>query len=272
MGSIDQNNSYVFPLNAGESFTGIYSSTTNFSEILISVETDTTFNLTINFSSNGLDIGLVKSYNVVVPSEGAFTYSLTPYLRYFQVVLQNTGIDQSYLRLETILKSSVVYQETSGVISSDVNIVSPLVNGNVAINLQAINGDYLQDNQLLVSDNTSQFFLNGINSNTYVIATNTYTRGNELLWDDLLGATMHTQTINLSSIQVKLISIYGLSTDDTVLTLVYSPDNVNFFNSQYQIPILANQSFGFSVASNPAYLCISSTNLVNKLTIYISYS
>ena len=52
MGSVDQNNSTVFPLLADGVFEGIYSSTTNFSEILISVETDTTFELLINFSTN----------------------------------------------------------------------------------------------------------------------------------------------------------------------------------------------------------------------------
>lgn len=328
MGSIDQNNSTVFPLIAGATFQGLYTSTTNFSEILISVETDTTFQLIVNFSTNnGQDIGLAKTYTVSVPAGTAFTYSLKPSLRYYQVILTNTNLvsEQTYLRLETILKTAVVYEEGGStpannvniisplngdgdvlvagnvVVSNDVNtiITSPLIDGNVAINLQAINSDYLTDsslnvnitntslaitndalsnmsftdNILLVSDTVSQSYLSNIASNSSIIATNTYTRGNTLIWDDPIGANGATTFFNLSDKQIKLLTFYGMSSSDTTLTLMFSPDNLNYYKSQYTISVLANETFGFSVATNPNYIGIFSSDAVpTKLTVFMDYS
>jgi|LakMenEpi03Aug12_release.lakeMendotaPanAssembly.Ray.scaffolds.fasta_scaffold12271_4 hypothetical protein len=109
MGAIDPANSYLFPLDSADSFSGAYTSNINFNEILISVETDTTFSLTVNFSSNGTDFGLERNFEVTVPSSTAFTYSIKPYLRYYQITLTNTSLsNQTYLRLETIQKSNGV--------------------------------------------------------------------------------------------------------------------------------------------------------------------
>jgi hypothetical protein len=49
-----------------------------------------------------------SSGNIIAAGTSAFTYLIRPYLRYFKVVLTNTdAIDQSYLRLETILKTTL---------------------------------------------------------------------------------------------------------------------------------------------------------------------
>lgn len=292
MGSIDQNNSYVFPLNADDSFTGLYSSTTNFSEILISVETDTTFDLTINFSSNSLDIGLVKNYSVVAPSSSAFTYSIKPYLRYFQVVLTNTGINQTYLRIETILKSTIVYQEGGEAPASNVIITNPLADGYVAVSLQNVTSDYLtngglnnyivntslaitnaalanmtfSDTDLLVSDPSSLSTLNQIE-------TNTYTRGHIQLWNSPISEGGNTTFLDLSAKQVKLLNFYGESTANTTLTVIFSPNGIGIYKTQYSISVFAGQTFGFAIACSPFYVGIMSSEIVaDILTIYIDYS
>jgi len=129
MGSIDIANSYLFPLNSADSFSGVYTSNINFNEILISVETDTTFSLTVNFSSNGTDFGLERNFVENVPASSAFTYSVKPYLRYYQITLTNTSLsNQTYLRLETI-------QKTNGVDVGRGNINSYLIfEGSTGIN------------------------------------------------------------------------------------------------------------------------------------------
>jgi len=140
MGSIDQTNTSFVPLNVGEDFTGLYASTTNFSEILISVETDTTFELVINFSSdNGTHVGIVETYTRTTPSTTALVYNVKPSLRYFQIVLTNTdATNQTYLRLTTILKSAVIYdpQEEGAV---DANITNPYL----ITRIQGSNGETL---------------------------------------------------------------------------------------------------------------------------------
>lgn len=333
MGSIDQNNSYVFPLNSGEFFEGLYSSTTNFSEILISVETNSTFQLDVIFSSNSVDEGFIKTFEETSVSESALIYSIRPYLRYFYVKLTNTGeSNQTYLRLETILKSTVVYEPDQGagpatnvniksplngggyvqmvdmnnhydvdgnllvstVISDPIStiITSPLVDGNIAVNLQAINSDYLTGNNLNVSvtnailpvsndvlDNMTfvdnQLIVNDTEANTTL--TNIYnsvnTRGGLLLYDDSIEADTNTPSIDLSNIPIKLVTVYGQSSSDTTLTLVFSNQNENFWKSQYSISVVANQNFGFSVACCPKYLSINSSNSVPyKLSVYVDYS
>lgn len=106
MGSINTDNTYLFPLDAGDSFTGNYSSCIDADEILISVECDSTYSLTVNFSSNGSDFGIAKNFVNNVISANASTYSIKPELRYIQVVLINTDINnQTYLRLNTIFKN-----------------------------------------------------------------------------------------------------------------------------------------------------------------------
>lgn len=107
MGSINQDNTYLFPLNSGDSFTGNYTSCIDADEILISVECDSKYSLTVNFSSNGSDFGIDKNFVNNIVSANANTYSIKPELRYIQVVLINTDtINQTYLRLNTIFKST----------------------------------------------------------------------------------------------------------------------------------------------------------------------
>jgi len=273
MGSVDQNNSTVFPLLADGVFEGIYSSTTNFSEILISVETDTTFELLVNFSTNnGVDVGLTKTYTVSIPAGTAFTYSLKPSLRYFQVVLTNTSVsNQTYLRIETILKSVVVYEPDGGTgPSSNVVITGPL-NGDGYVEVADMNNSYDGDGNLFVSDTLSQTYLDTINTNVSTIAGNIITRGHTLLWDNSISANGNTSFFDFSTTQVKLLNFYGQTDGDTILTVNFSPDNSTPFKSQYSISVQASQPFGFSIASSPIYVGINSSNAVG-LTIYLDYS
>jgi hypothetical protein len=150
MGSIDQNNSFVFPLDEGQTFNGIYSSTTNFSEIVISIETDTKFEFVVQFSSNGIDLGLTETYTQNTITNTANIYQFKPYLRYFRVILNNIDvIDQTYLRLETILKSNVIYDDTSNTPSTNVNIQNPL-NSNGYVQMVNMLNNY-ENGNLLVS-------------------------------------------------------------------------------------------------------------------------
>jgi len=127
MGSIDNLNSSNTALNADESFSGQFSALTNYSEICISVETDKNYTLILHFSSNGSDIGFTTTYANKTPSAGvADLYFSPPNMRYLQVILENTdATDQSYLRLQTLLKSNTTFQFSSGP-SADVNIIGPL--------------------------------------------------------------------------------------------------------------------------------------------------
>lgn len=298
MGSIDQNNSFVFPLDIGQNFTGIYTSTTNFSEIIISIETDTKFEFIIEFSSNGVDLGLTETFTQITVNNTANIYQFKPYLRYYRLIVNNIDVlDQTYLRIESILKSTIIYNENTNTTSTDVNIINP-INSNGYIEMVNVLNNY-ENGNLLVSGTVNSVIVsplsfdgNSVNvsitnpsitvSNTILdsitvsngaLLTTLNTRGSAFLFDDNISANANTPSINLSQLPITLISLYGRSSSNTTLTLVFSADNINFFKTQYSILVNANTDFGFSIPANPAYLSInSSTDVPDKLTIFIDYS
>ena len=102
MGSIDNNNSYYFPLVNTETYLGAFTSTTNWAEVCISVECDSSFYLVVNFSSDGINTAITRTVNVAT-SPNALTYNYPPYFRYVQVQLTNTGTDQTYLDRKSVV-------------------------------------------------------------------------------------------------------------------------------------------------------------------------
>jgi len=115
-GKIDGINSTTFPLAAGDSFSGnSFVSSVDFNEILITVETDTPYRLTVNFSSNGSDIGhqeeITENFAQLTALNGK-TYSFKPFMQFYNVNLLNiSGSAQTYLNISTLLKSEGVNVE-----------------------------------------------------------------------------------------------------------------------------------------------------------------
>ena len=109
MGQIDGLNSSTFPLGAGNSFSGSFVSTIDYNEIQVSVETDTSYQLVINFSSNGTDIGkqeLITQPYIVGTSK---SYSFKPFMQFYNVNLINTSASaQTSLNIASILKNNGV--------------------------------------------------------------------------------------------------------------------------------------------------------------------
>ena len=109
VGVIDGNNSTNFPLNSLDSFAGSFVSTIDYNEILVSIETDTKYQLVINFSSDGLNIGKQEVFEMQYASVNAKTFSFKPYLQFYNVILINTdAVSQTYLTIKSLLKSDGV--------------------------------------------------------------------------------------------------------------------------------------------------------------------
>ena len=109
VGQIDGNNSSTFPLGAGNSFAGSFVSTIDFNEILVSIETDSTYQLVINYSSDGFNIGKQEVYEIQAPVANARTFSFKPYLQFYNVNVLNTDlVPQTYLTIKSLLKSDGV--------------------------------------------------------------------------------------------------------------------------------------------------------------------
>jgi len=253
MGSIDQANSTTIALNASDSFTGSYTSTTNFAEICISVETDTKFQLTVNFSSNFYDNTYEKTFIENTPSSNAFIYRVQPYLGYFNIVITNIDtVDQTYLRVSTIQKSNVLYQENGNTPASNVAITSPLN----------------QDGSVFVGGNLA------LSGSVDANITNTSLDVNVLNLMDLSGVAVDIsgQNVNVSN----LMDLSGIVVDINGQSVVVSGD-VNIFDSNgnnllgdgTNLYINLNESTTFNNGNNQLKVDISgqSVNVSNLMDL-----
>ena len=237
MGSIDTNNSLYFPLVGTDTFLGTYTSTTNWAEVCISIECDSSFYLVVNFSSDGVNTGITKTANVS-SSPNALIYNYPPYFRYVQVQLTNTGNDQTYLRLQTMFKSTQNYSSTSTNPSADVNIVSP-VDGN----------GYVQ-----VSDALLESCIYGGTANLGVIINNSATIGvNDMI---LEGCVAYGSTPSTANLSVIIENTSTIPVSDALLeSCIYGGDTPGTLN----LGVLVNNVGAISV--NDSFLAnITYTN------------
>jgi hypothetical protein len=100
--SISSKNSYSTPLNDGVTFTGQTEEIISWTSIFVSCATDQDCQLYVDHSSDGSN----WDFTDVIPITGTGGYvSLESKAKYFRVRLwNNSGSDQTYLRLQTILR------------------------------------------------------------------------------------------------------------------------------------------------------------------------
>lgn len=123
-GSFNAQNSSVVALIAGGIFEGQYSSCLDFSTISVSLNCDSNYHLDVYYSHDGFNDDYIENIVGVTPSSTQF-YVLEPKMRYFKIKLTNTSVNaQTYLTLQTILKSSFVYATLNVDISGQVVDIS----------------------------------------------------------------------------------------------------------------------------------------------------
>jgi hypothetical protein len=171
MGSIDQVNSSVFPLNSNDTFLGESSSTTNFTEICISIDTDTKFQLNLYFSSDGVNLGKTTTFNQILAPTEAQIYNIPPYMRFVKIELVNNDtINQSYLRLMTILKTNITYTGTNSSPSANVNIAGVSTGDSLNVNVQ--NYPFNQDVSDADTHTKLDTVITDLNKLTYDVTSN----------------------------------------------------------------------------------------------------
>jgi len=296
-GLFNVQNSTNIPLNVGQIFEGLYSSTLNYSTIEVSVKCDTFYSISIIYSpdSNNDEYSEIQEIEEVIANTSF--YKFEPKMRYFKIRIENIDTeDQELLSVNCIQKSSFVYSSLGGGSSGDVTIVSPLIGDSVSVNLNAINSDFIdagnndglkvaiQNTEIAVtnaslSDMTfTDEQLNVSDATTHTTLDNIYnvvnSRGSGVFTTENMGAASITNVINLSNLNVKLLTIYGTVTEATTLTVVFSPNNVigYYYPSQYSYEIASAGSFGFGINVCPNYICLQTSNALTKLEAFIDYS
>ena len=178
----------------------------------------------------------------------------------------------------TISDISGSVQVTNFPSSQDINIASIntdfiesggfktyLLNTDIAVTNSVLSSLSIQDDALKVSDLT-----------THDTLTNIYncvnTRGSGIFVQGAISADSITSVVDLSTVAVKTLTIYGVSSDPTTLTVMFGYSNSNLFKSQYSVVIDSAGNFGFSINCCPKYICIHSSLAVDTLQVYLDYS
>lgn len=159
-GSVDDDNSTATPLNAGIVFPGEWVNTLEFAVITVIVKSDVvsaTDGLSVKFSSDGVNIDGTDDFTI--PAGKGKTFSFQPQAKYFKVDYTNGGTNQSYFRLQTILKKSYVKPSSHRVQDAiidqdDAELVKAVLSGEDPDNIFQ-NVKTTKDGNLTISDNSS---------------------------------------------------------------------------------------------------------------------
>jgi len=104
-GHVSTENSSSTPLNAGIAFTGTSVDVLDAAIIIVSVKAShasATNGLSIQFSSDGTNWDWTDDYTI--PATKGKTFSAQPQGRYMRIVYTNGGTNQTYFRLQTLIK------------------------------------------------------------------------------------------------------------------------------------------------------------------------
>jgi hypothetical protein len=118
--------------------------------------------------------------------------------------------------------------------------------------------------------------LNVSDNSTHTTLTNIYncvnTRGSGIFIQGAIDANTNSSYIDLSTIPIKCLTIYGVASDACILSVYFGPDNENFYKSQYTYQLTSAGNFGFSLNACPKYICIQSDTTLTTLQAYMDYS
>lgn len=217
-----------------------------------------------------------------------------------QVHVNNSGFNCNNINLSNqsvmVKDTSQVYDANSNLCvtiqANDTDFATNTTLNAVQTQLQSANS-YLADSNVYLNNiqtNTSSLpsatqatqsntYLSQISNNTAGLATqstlasiyNTInTKGQAQLFNGSTGENGASFAVDISSKNVRNLTFYGNSSDATTLTVQFSNDNINFFDSQYSYKISQSSDFGFTISSSSYYFKLKSSNNVN-LVAYVNY-
>ena len=283
-GHFDNLNSSTVPIDAGESFVGIFSSCLNYAVIDASVKCDSTYDIKITYSHDGVSEDFAETISVSSISSITLFYEFRPKMRYYRIKIDNTdSVNQTELILQTLLKSVVTYQVGGSTPSSNVAITSPLnldgsvfVGGNLALtgsvdaNITNTSLDVNVTNPVTSVDaNITNTSLDVSDGDTHTKLDNIQTqleksnKGTSTLWsNNLTGVNGVSLVADLSTVNQTNLTVFGSVNGATQIIVQFSNDGTNFYDSQYSYNQSASGDYGFNINSSPKYLRLKSTNSV----------
>ena len=156
-----------------------------------------------------------------------------------------------------------------------------VVNSSLAITNSALSNMAFNSGSLKVNDTQNSYTSGALNvsdDTTHTTLTSIYncvnTRGSGVFNSGSIVSGGNTSVIDLSTLPVKTLTIYGITSDATTLTVMFSYDGSSFFRSQYSYNISSSSgdNFGFALNACPKYICLQSSSSLTTLQAYLDYS
>jgi hypothetical protein len=202
---------------------GEYDNIVDFCEIDVSVNAEGNYSIQFDFSVDKITIISSSTQTFTYDAEPFFNYKLTPQCKYFKLTLTaTTNIDN--LTVQTIYKSNVSFS-ASGV-GADVNITNAFIP-------------------------VSQY-------GTWALEP---TKNSNSIWNNaVVGAgDISANYANANAINNQSVSVFGHSSNATILTILVSNNNINYHYTQYTYNVLEDADFGFALTLPFKYLKLSSS-------------
>jgi hypothetical protein len=205
--SISSKNSYSTPLNDGVTFTGQTEEIISWTSIFVSCATDQDCSLYVDHSSDGSN----WDFSDVIPITGTGGYvSLESKAKYFRVRLwNNSGSDQTYLRLQTILRPV----ETNVTID-DGNIHAKT---NASDSSMLVYGYHSGNNYPLLTDNTGKLQVDVASMTANDLDIRALTSADEIT---VAGGTVSVSSMPTTTVTATSLDIRALTMSDQVSSLV----------------------------------------------------
>lgn len=236
---------------------------------------------TVNCSNTGFNVNNLNfSGQSIMVKESSQIYDINGNLC---VAVQNNNSDYA-----TNTTLNLVHTDTSNIISNVQSSNTLLTNvqsntNNIITNVQATN-NLLSDTNIHLSNiqtftsslpsatqatqtNTS---LNEISQNSTNIYDKVNSKGQSQIFNGASGVNGVSSAVDVSTKHLRNITVFGNSNGATTLTVQFSNDNVNYYDSQYSYITSSASDFGFNITASPYYFRLKSSNNVT-LVAYVNY-
>lgn len=158
-GFVDENNSSAIPLGANETFTGVSVNIEDFAIIYVNVKSDVASaidGLSVQQSTDGVDWEHIDTFSIQAAT--AKTFSFQAAAKFLKVEYTNGSTNQSYFRLQTVLKKTYGKPSSHRIQDSiadddDAELVKAVLTGKN--NGTFVNVRTTVDGNLTISDNSS---------------------------------------------------------------------------------------------------------------------
>ena len=124
--ALSVNNSSTALLANNATFSGKFDDVLQYSEISISLHTNTTYSLSIYYSTDKINDDYSETIEVAEVASDARFFTFQPKERYFKLKLTATSAGMTLLRLQTTYKLSKVYKPQAETVNA--NITNQITN------------------------------------------------------------------------------------------------------------------------------------------------